>query len=113
MGWFENSKLNHAKDGTRCLLQGGLRDWDALGTSPLKDSTVFLSKTVAEVMDAKMEGEEELHPSKRQRVAELVPFPVLSEVEPLNRDFDVNEFSRSSPNPVVAREQQSAEEIPA
>ena len=49
--WFKNTKLNRMKNGTRCLLQVGVRDWESLGTSP---------------------------------------------------KFDVNEFLRSSPNPVVA-----------
>ena len=49
-----------------------------------------------------MEREDENHPSKRPRVAERVPIHVLSEVAPQNRDFDVDEFLRSSPNPVVA-----------
>ena len=53
-------------------------------------------------MDAEVEGEDEMHPSRRPRVAERVPFRVSPEVEPQNRDFDVNEFLRSSPNPVVA-----------
>ena len=49
-----------------------------------------------------MEGEDENHPSKRPRVAERIPIHVLSEVAPQNRDFDVDEFLRSRPNPVVA-----------
>ena len=27
LGWFENTKLNRVKNGTRCLLQVGVRDW--------------------------------------------------------------------------------------
>ena len=50
-------------------------------------------ETVAEVMDAEAEEEDEIHPSKRQRVAERVPFYVPPEVEPENHVFDVNEFS--------------------
>ena len=53
-------------------------------------------------MDADLEGEEEIHTSKRRRVAELVPMPVLPEVGPPNWDFDVNEIFQSSPNLVVA-----------
>ena len=53
-------------------------------------------------MDAEAEGESEIHLSKRQRVAERIPIRVPPEVEPENHDFDVNEFLRSSPNPVVA-----------
>ena len=49
-----------------------------------------------------MEGEDEVHPSKRPRVAERVAKPVPHEVEAQNSDFDVIEFLRSSPNPVVA-----------
>ena len=47
-------------------------------------------------------GENEIHPSKRPRVAERVAFRVPPMVEPQNLDFDVHEFLRSSPNPVVA-----------
>ena len=43
-------------------------------------------------MDAEVEGEEEMHPSERPRVAERVPVHVPPAVEPQNRDFDVNEF---------------------
>ena len=39
---------------------------------------------------------------KRQRVAERVPIHVPPEVEPENNNFDVNEFLRSSSNPIVA-----------
>ena len=53
-------------------------------------------------MDAEVEGENEIHPSKRPRVAERVAFHVPPEVEPQNLDFDVNEFLRPSPNLVVA-----------
>ena len=35
-------------------------------------------------------------------MAERVAIHVPPEVEPQNLDFDVNEFLRSSPNPVVA-----------
>ena len=59
-------------------------------------------QTVAEVMDAEVEGEDEIHPSKRPRVAERVAFHVPPEVDPQTLDFDVNEFLRSSPDPVVA-----------
>ena len=58
--------------------------------------------TVAEVMDAEAEEEDEIHPSKRQSVVERVSIHVPPEVEPENHDFDVNEFFRSSPNSVVA-----------
>ena len=53
-------------------------------------------------MNAEVEGEDEMHPSKRPRVGERVPIHVPSKVEPQNRDFNVNEFLLSSPNPVVA-----------
>ena len=59
-------------------------------------------ETVAEFMDAKAEGEDEIHISKRPRVAERVPLHVPSEVEPQNRDFNVTEFLRSSRSLVVA-----------
>ena len=50
----------------------------------------------------KWKGEDEIHLSNRPRVAERVTVHVPPEVEPQNLDFDVNEFLRSSPNPVVA-----------
>ena len=53
-------------------------------------------------MDAEVQGEGEIHSSKRQRVAERVPIYLPPEVEPGNHDFDVNEFLRSNPNFVVA-----------
>ena len=99
--WFENTKLNRVKNGTRCLLQVDVRDWESLGASPSMIQKGFC-ETVAEVMDAEAEREGEIHPSKRQRVAERVPIHVPPEVEPENHDFDVNELLRSSPNPVVA-----------
>ena len=34
LGCFENTKLNRVKNGTRCLLQIGVRDWESLGASP-------------------------------------------------------------------------------
>ena len=43
-------------------------------------------------MDAEVEGEDELHPAKRLRVAERVPLHVPPEVEPQNRDFDVKKI---------------------
>ena len=70
-GWFENTKLNRVKNGTRCLLQVGVRDWESLGASPSMIQKGFC-ETVAEVMDAEAEGEGEIHPSKRQRVAEFL-----------------------------------------
>ena len=51
-------------------------------------------------MDA--EVEDEIHPSERPRVTERIAIHVPPEVELQNLDFDVNEFVRSSPNPVVA-----------
>ena len=59
-------------------------------------------ETVAEVTDAEVEGDDEIHRSKRPRVVERFPIHVPPEVEPQNRDFVVNECLRSSPNPVVA-----------
>ena len=32
--WIENTKLNRVKNGTRCLIQVGVRDWKSMGTSP-------------------------------------------------------------------------------
>ena len=62
----------------------------------------WFCEAVAEVLDVEGEGEDEMHRSKRPRVAERVPIHVKPEVEPQNRDFNVKEFPRSSPNPVVA-----------
>ena len=53
-------------------------------------------------MDAEAEGGDEIHPSKRQRMAERVTTHVPPEVEPENHDFHVRKFHRSSPNLVVA-----------
>ena len=99
--WFEITKLNRVKSGTRCLLQVGVRDWDSMGMSPSMIQKWFC-EAVAEVLDVEGEGEDEMHRSKRPRVAERVPLHVQPEVEPQNRDFNVKEFPRSSPNPVVA-----------
>ena len=52
--------------------------------------------------DAEVEGEEEIHLSKRPRMAERVVIHVPPDVEPQNLDFGVNELLRSSPNRVVA-----------
>ena len=79
----------------------GVRDWESLGTSPSRIKEGF-GETVAEVMDAEVEGEDEVHPSKRPRVAERVAKHVPPEVEPQNLDFDVNESLRTNPYPVVA-----------
>ena len=76
------------ENGTRCLLQVGARDWDSLGTSPSMIQKGFC-ETVAEVMDAEAEKEDEIHPSKRQRVAERVPIHMPPEVKPENHEFDV------------------------
>ena len=54
--WFENAKLNRVKNGTRCLLQVGVRDWESLGASPSMIQKGFC-ETVAGVMDAEAEGE--------------------------------------------------------
>ena len=74
--------------------------WESLGTSPSRIQKGFC-ETVADVMNDEVEGEDETHPSKRPRVGERVPVHVPSNVEPQNRDFNVNEFLRSSPNPFV------------
>ena len=101
LGWFENTKLNRVKNGTRCLLQVGLCDWESLGTSPSRIQKWF-GEAVAEGMDAEVEGEDAIHPSKRPQVGERVATHVPPEVELQNLDCDVNEVLRSSPNPVVA-----------
>ena len=89
------------KNWTRCLLKVGVRDWECLGASPSMIQKGFCEK-VADVMDAEAEGEDDIHPSKKPRVEEGVLTHVPPDVESLNRDFDVNDFLRSSPNPVVA-----------
>ena len=81
--WLENTKLNRVKNGTRCLLQVGVRDWESLGTSPSRIQKGS-GETVAEVMDAEAEGEDEIHPSKWPQVAERVATHVPPEVEPQN-----------------------------
>ena len=57
------------KSGTRCLLQVGVRDWESLGAFLSRIQTWFC-ETVAKVMDDKVEGEDDIHPSERPRVAE-------------------------------------------
>ena len=84
--WFENTKLNRVKNGIRCLLQVGVRDWESLATSPSMIQKGFC-ETVAEVMDAEAEREDEMHPSKRPRVVERVLIHVPPMVEPKNRDL--------------------------
>ena len=76
--WFENTKMNRVNNGTRCLLQIGIQNWKSLGASPSMIQKGFC-ETVAEVMDAKAEGEDEIHHEKRQRVAERVPLHVPPE----------------------------------
>ena len=58
----------------------------------VKNSKKGFGETVAEVMDAEVDGEDDIHPFKRKRVAERVASP---EVEPQSLDFDVNEFLQS------------------
>ena len=89
--WFDNTKSNRVKKRhSMSVIRGRSR----LGG---------FCETVAEVMDAEAGGEDEVHPSnKKPRVAERVPMNVPLEVEPRDHDFNVNEFLRSSPNPVVA-----------
>ena len=98
--WFENTKLTRVKSGTRCLLQVGVRDWEPFGTSTSRSQKGF-GETVAEVMDAEVECEDEIHPSKKTTSGGTSRHP-RPEVEPQNLDFDVSEFLLSSPNPVVA-----------
>ena len=79
------------KNGTRCLLQVGVRDWESLGTPPSRSQKGF-GETMAEVVKCRSGWEDEIHPSIRPRVAERVAFHVPPEVEPQNLDFDVDEF---------------------
>ena len=74
---------------------------ESLGAFLSRIQTGFC-ETVAKVMDAEVEGEDAIHPSKRTRVAGRVSPHVPSEVDPQNRDFNVQQILRSSPNPVVA-----------
>ena len=100
--WFENTKLNRVKNGT---LDVCYRWAFAIGNhwaQFCQESKHGFCETVAEVMDAEVEGEDEIHPSKRPRVAERVPFYFPSEVESQNPDLNVNELLRSSLNIVVA-----------
>ena len=102
LGWFENTKLNRVKNGT---LDVCYRWAFAIGNrwaDIRQESKRGFGETAAEAMDAEVEGEDEIHLSKRPRVAERVAFHVPSEAEPENHDFDVNEFLRSGRNPVVA-----------
>ena len=80
-GWFENTKFNRVKSGDSMFgWQVGVRDWESLGTTPSMIQKGFC-ETVADVMDAEAEGEGEIHPSKRQRVAERVPVHVPPDVD--------------------------------
>ena len=99
MGWFDNTELNRVKNGTRCLFQTGVRDWETLGASQsmLRKG---VCDTVAEVMDAQV--------AKRSRKFILQKnhewrneFLFTSRLTQ-NRDVDMNGFLWSSPNPVVA-----------
>ena len=45
----------------------------------------FFFETVTDVVDAEVEGVDEIHPSKRPRVAERVPSLVPPEVEAENQ----------------------------
>ena len=62
------------------LVAMGLRDSDAYGTSPLKIQK-GIREPAAEVMDAELEGEEQINPFERQRVAEPLPFQTPPEVQ--------------------------------
>ena len=126
--WLVNATLDPSKNGARCSLQVGLREWDAHGTSPSKIQH-GLCETPTEVMDAELEGKDVLHPSRRPGVAEPAPVRAPPKAEPEmprrelpNPVFVVNDFYRPSPNPVVAtifREyrrgsgQQLGEDIPS
>ena len=44
LGCFENKKLNRGKNGIRCLLQVGVRDWESLGASPPKIKKEFVKQ---------------------------------------------------------------------
>ena len=72
-----------------------LSDWNARGTSPSKDSkkSFFFAKPWQRWWTQSWKEKKNSIPSKRQRVAELFPFPVPSEVDPPNLDFDVNQSS--------------------
>ena len=38
------TKLNRVKNGTRCLVQVGVRDWESLGTSPSRIQKGFVKQ---------------------------------------------------------------------
>ena len=102
LGWLENGKLNCVKNGTRCFLQVGVRDWESQGTSPSRTQKGFCG-TVAEIMDNKMEGEDEIRISKRPRVAERSSCtgPVRDRVTESRFLTSMNFFGQSA-NHVVA-----------
>ena len=54
---------------------GELSRLGTTGDISVKDPT-RVCETVADVMDAEVEGEDEMHPAKRLRVAERVPIHV-------------------------------------
>ena len=69
LGWFENTKLKRVNNGSRCSLQVGVRNWESLGTSPSKIQKGF-GESVAGIMGSEVEGEDEIHPSQKPRVAD-------------------------------------------
>ena len=78
LGWFENTKLNRVKNGTRCLLLVGVRDWESLGTSLSRIQKGF-GETEAEVMDLRSGREKmKIILPKRPRVAARVAFHVAA-----------------------------------
>ena len=99
--WFQNTKLNRVKNGTRCLLQVGVRDGESLGTSPSMIQKAFVKRLRKSWMPKRMEKMRFTLQKDHEWRDEFL-YHVPPDVEPQNRDFDVNEFLRSIPNPIVA-----------
>ena len=61
----------------------GVCDWESLGALPSMIQKFFFRN--GDVVDAEVKGVDEIHPSKRPRVAERVPSLVPPEVEAENQ----------------------------
>ena len=97
--WFENTKLNRVKSGTRCLLQVGVRDWESLGTSPSRNKKVWRNSGRSHGCRSGRGRRNSYFQKTHEWRNESIH--VQPKVEPQNLDFDVNEFLRSSPNPLL------------
>ena len=72
LGWFENTKLNRVKNGTRCLLQVGILDWESPGTSPSMTHKGYFVKQWQKFW--RQELKEEIHPYKEATNGGTSPF---------------------------------------